>query len=85
MLDLLSLTAPRPEPVAPTGCALGGRFALRRHERMLLADGELVELGSRAAEVLLALVEAAGALLTKGALLDRVWPGVIVEENNLQI
>lgn len=68
----------------PAGFAFG-RFALRRRERLLLAGGAPVELGSRAVEVLLALVEADGALLTKDALLDRVWPGVAVEENNLQV
>ena len=62
-----------------------GRFVLRRRERLLLADGAPVELGSRTVEVLLALVEAAGALLTKGAILDRVWPGIAVAENNLQV
>lgn len=62
-----------------------GRFVLRRRERALLADGVPVEVGSRAVEVLLALVEADGALLTKGYLLDRVWPDVVVEENNLQV
>ena len=90
MLDTLTLTAPRPqprpesEPVA--GYTLGGgRFVLHRRERRLLRDGVPVELGSRAVEVLLALIEADGALLTKGALLDHVWPGVVVEENNLQV
>ncbi len=68
----------------PTGFAFG-RFVLRRRRRLLLADGEPVELGSRAFEVLLALIEADGALLTKDALLDRVWPGIAVEENNLQV
>ncbi len=90
MLDTLTLTALRPELQSePAGSAPAayafGRFVLRQRERLLLRDGALVELGSRAVEVLLALVEADGALLTKGALLDRVWPGVVVEENNLQV
>ena len=62
-----------------------GHFVLRRRERLLLRDGMPVELGSRAVEVLLALVEADGTLLTKDALLDRVWPDLNVEENNLQV
>ena len=95
MLDTLTPTtlqlrpelAPRPQPQPwPAAYMLGDRFVLRRRERLLLADGAVpVELGSRAVEILLALVEADGALLTKDALLDRVWPGVTVEENNLQV
>ena len=52
---------------------------------MLLRDGAPVALGSRAVEVLLVLVEADGALLTKGAIMDRVLPDLAVEENNLQV
>ena len=86
MLDSQILTAPQPEPAgsAPAAYAFG-RFVLRRRERLLLRDGAPMALGSRAVEVLLALVEADGKLLTKGALLDRVWPDVVVEENNLQV
>lgn len=62
-----------------------GRFVLRRRERLLLSDGEPVWLGNRAFEVLMLLAESAGDLVTKDAILDRVWPGVAVEENNLQV
>ena len=82
MLDTLSAASPPPEPAA---YSFGRFFVLRSHERLLLAGDAPVALGSRAVEVLLALVEAGGVLLTKGALLDRVWPGVAVEENNLQV
>ena len=82
MLDTLTLNALQPELAASYTF---GRFVLRRRERLLLAGGTPVELGSRAVEVLLALVEADGALLTKDALMDRVWPDVAVEENNLQV
>ena len=56
---------------------------LRR--RQLLADGVPVELGTRACEVLLALMEADGALVTKEELLRRVWPGNVVSEGNLKV
>lgn len=62
-----------------------GRFSLRNRERLLLADGEPVELGSRAFDLLQMLVESAGELVSKDRMLDRAWPGVIVEENNLQV
>ena len=86
MLDSQTLTALQSHSVTSTAAAYAfGRFVLRRRERLLLRDGVPVALGSRAVEVLLALVEADGALLTKGELLDRVWPDVTVEENNLQV
>lgn len=81
MLDTTSATD-RPSSVAAYAL---GRFVLRRRERLLLAGGVPVELGSRAVEVLLALVEADGTLLTKESLLHRAWQGVAVEENNLQV
>ncbi len=62
-----------------------GRWRLQPARRRLLRDGEPVALGSRAFDVLLALAEARGALVTKDALLARIWPGVVVEENNLQV
>src|SRR5207302_1630461 len=55
------------------------------NQRRLLNDGHPVELGHRAFDVLLALVERAGQLVTKDQLLSLVWPGVVVEENNLQV
>ncbi len=62
-----------------------GRFVLYPHERRLLGDGQAIELGSRAFDVLLMLVESDGALVTKDAILTRVWPDVAVEENNIQV
>jgi TolB-like protein/tetratricopeptide (TPR) repeat protein len=62
-----------------------GRFVLHGRQRLLLADGAPVELGTRSFEVLLTLVEASGALVTKDAILERVWPDVSVEENNIQV
>src|SRR5208337_1711471 len=50
----------------------------------LLADGRPVKLGGRAFDVLMALIEANGAVVSKNALMARVWPDRIVEENNLQ-
>jgi len=55
------------------------------HRRELRADGVAVELGSRAFDVLMVLVEARGALVTKDEILSRVWPDTVVEENNLAV
>ena len=58
-------------------------FELQPHERRLLAAGKPVPLGARAFDVLLALAARAGQLVTKHELLDLVWPGLVVDENNL--
>lgn len=62
-----------------------GNFALLPQQRRLLSHGEPVHVGARAFDVLMALVEAAGQLVSKSQLFERVWPGVVVEENNLQV
>lgn len=59
------------------------RFELQPLQRRLLRDGEPVALGARAFDVLLALATREGSLVTKGELLDRVWSGLVVEENNI--
>jgi predicted ATPase/DNA-binding winged helix-turn-helix (wHTH) protein len=61
-----------------------GRCELLPHERELRVDGAAVPLGSRAFDLLVALVDARGKLVTKDEILSRVWPGVIIEENTLQ-
>jgi len=62
-----------------------GRFEVRRRQSELLADGKPVELGSRAFDILLALIDSAGMLVTKSKLIERGWPGLAVEENNVQV
>jgi predicted ATPase/DNA-binding winged helix-turn-helix (wHTH) protein len=61
-----------------------GRFSVLPHRRELLAEGRPVDLGGRAFDVLMALIEASGAVVSKDALMERVWPGRIVEENSLE-
>lgn len=49
-------------------------------------DGDkALRLGSRALEVLIALVERPGELVTKDELMARVWPTTVVEECNLKV
>jgi TolB-like protein/tetratricopeptide (TPR) repeat protein len=62
-----------------------GPFVLQRVERRLLRDGKPVTLGSRAFDVLTTLVNRCGELVTKQQIFDAVWPGLFVEENNLQV
>lgn len=61
-----------------------GRFKVMPHRRELLADGKAIALGGRAFDTLLALIDAGGSVVDKDALMRRVWPDRIVEENNLQ-
>ena len=60
-----------------------GNAELLPVERQLLVDGHPTGLGSRAFDVLLALIERRDRLVTKNELLDVAWPGLVVEENNL--
>lgn len=62
-----------------------GRFELQPSERRLLASGVPVSVEPRAFDVLVALVERAGHLVTKEELFSRVWPKLIVEESNLHV
>lgn len=62
-----------------------GSFELQPTQRRLLVDGAPVTVGARAFDVLQALAGRAGELVSKQDLLDLAWPGVIVEENNLQV
>ena len=62
-----------------------GRFRLLPRRRQLLADGTPVELGTRAFDLLMALIEADGALVTKKELQALVWPDIFVEETNLKV
>ncbi len=60
-----------------------GPFCLDLHARVLLARDVPVPLGGRAFDVLAGLIRRAGDLAGKAALMDEVWPGIAVEENNL--
>jgi predicted ATPase/DNA-binding winged helix-turn-helix (wHTH) protein len=64
-------------------CISVGAFELYPSERRLTLAGKPVDLGARAFDLLLVLVEHQGRLVTKATLLERVWPRVIVDENNL--
>ena len=68
-----------------TGTHRFGRFELSPATRQLAADGQPVALGGRAFDLLLTLVERRDRLVTKNELLELVWPGLVVEENNLQV
>ena len=60
-----------------------GHFGIVPHRRELLADGQPIKLGERAFDMLMALIDARGEVVSKDALMARVWPGRIVAEKNL--
>src|SRR6201981_3887160 len=62
-----------------------GRSRVLLRRRQLLADGVPVELGTRAFDLLLVLLQSDGLLVTKEELLSRVWPGIVVSEENLKV
>jgi DNA-binding winged helix-turn-helix (wHTH) protein len=62
-----------------------GRCSVLLRRRQLLAGGVPVELGTRAFDLLVVLLEADGSLVTKEELLSRVWPGIVVSEENLKV
>lgn len=72
-------------PAGPSASYCFGRFVLEPAERRLRADGAPVMLGARAFDLLVVLVDNAGRLVSKNDLIARVWPGLVVEENNLQV
>jgi predicted ATPase/DNA-binding winged helix-turn-helix (wHTH) protein len=71
-----------------TAMSTGYRFEnveLRPEQRQLLVGGKQSRIGARAFDLLLTLVEQRDRVVGKNELIDRVWPGVVVEENNLQV
>jgi predicted ATPase/DNA-binding winged helix-turn-helix (wHTH) protein len=62
-----------------------GPFQLNRTKRVLTKGGSPIAVGSRAMEILLALTEKAGAILSHRELLRRVWPNIIVEDGTVRV
>jgi DNA-binding winged helix-turn-helix (wHTH) protein len=61
-----------------------GPFRLSIAERALEKDGVRVRLGSRALDILIALVERPAEVVSKKDLFARVWPDLVVDESNLR-
>jgi DNA-binding winged helix-turn-helix (wHTH) protein/TolB-like protein/Flp pilus assembly protein TadD len=60
-----------------------GPFVLNPADRSLLRDGRLVALRPKAFDLLLVFVTRPNTLFRKEELMEALWPGVAVEENNL--
>src|ERR1700694_2117507 len=83
--DNSSMAVDRSSPAAAAATLEFGRFRVLLRQRQLVADGVPIELGTRAFDLLLVLLEADGSLVTKDQLLSRVWPGIVVAEENLKV
>jgi len=62
-----------------------GSFRLIPAQRRLLDDGEQLRLGSRALEILIALVERAGETIPRDQLIARTWPDTVVDDGALRV
>ncbi|WP_292294059.1 winged helix-turn-helix domain-containing protein [Marivita sp.] len=60
-------------------------FILDRRTRQLLRGGEVVRLGARAFDVLETLVSNRDRIVSRDELMDTVWPGIVVGDNNLNV
>ncbi|WP_245150601.1 ATP-binding protein [Pollutimonas harenae] len=76
-----------PKPDRP-GCdeiVVFGPFRLHVNRRLLQRNGVAVKLGSRSLDILIALVERAGDVLSRRELIARAWAGLVVDEANLRV
>ncbi|MGO4834382.1 winged helix-turn-helix domain-containing protein, partial [Rhizobiaceae sp. 2RAB30] len=62
-----------------------GNYRLKRAERLLLGPKGPVELSARSFDILAMLLERPDDVIGKTELFDAVWPGLVVEENTLQV
>ncbi len=60
-----------------------GAYRIDARDHLLLRDGEAVPLPPKTFDLLLALVESGGRVLSKDELMKQVWPDSFVEEANL--
>jgi predicted ATPase/DNA-binding winged helix-turn-helix (wHTH) protein len=62
-----------------------GPFELNVAERSLKKANQVIPLGGRAYDILIALLENAGEVVPKAELIARAWPDVTVEEGSLRV
>src|ERR1700742_4923893 len=62
-----------------------GKFELDLVDRRLAHAREQVKLSSRALDILCELASTPGEVVSKDRLMEKVWPGRVVEENAIQV
>jgi predicted ATPase/DNA-binding winged helix-turn-helix (wHTH) protein len=82
-------SSPKEESAVPHASAQPylrfGRIELQGAQRRVLVDGQPAAIGARAFDLLLALAQRRERVVGKNELFELVWPGLVVEENNLQV
>src|SRR5688572_2924176 len=88
-------TARTLRPVPPRATSVGtarltvhqltDRCTVLVDQRQLLIDGERVRVGSRAFDILLTLLAHPGEVVPKNDIMASVWPGYVVDDNNLAV
>jgi predicted ATPase/DNA-binding winged helix-turn-helix (wHTH) protein len=84
MFDTANADGP-PATTQRSGAILFGQFRLVPEARMLTRNGAPIQLGARALDILITLIERAGQLVSKAELIAAVWPTTFVEESNLRV
>lgn len=62
-----------------------GPYTLIPQRQLLILDGVPVRIGGRALDILTALIERAGEIVSKRELISRVWPDTVVDDSNLKV
>src|SRR4028118_1198534 len=62
-----------------------GPFVLDAASGTLMRSGAPIAVGNRGMALLLELLRARDQVVTKAALMDAAWPGLVVEESNLSV
>lgn len=62
-----------------------GSFRLWPNRRLLMHGDERVRMGSRALDILITLTERPGEVISHRELVQRAWPGLVVEGSNLRV
>jgi DNA-binding winged helix-turn-helix (wHTH) protein len=75
---------PSTKPRSATAVFLFRRFRVVPRSRQMLLDDQPIELGSRAFDLLIALIEASGVIVTKEEIMKYVWPLTFVDESSLR-
>jgi TolB-like protein/DNA-binding winged helix-turn-helix (wHTH) protein/cytochrome c-type biogenesis protein CcmH/NrfG len=83
VIDASPLTTSQRSPAEGPPAYVFGPFRLEVAERRLSRDGADIALTRKTFDLLLALVECAGHLRTREALIEALWPHTIVEEHTL--
>jgi predicted ATPase/DNA-binding winged helix-turn-helix (wHTH) protein len=82
---LKEVGVPDPTMISGKQAIWFGPFRLLPAQRLILEADKPLRIGSRALEILIALVERAGELVSKEELIARAWPNTFVAEGNLRV